>query len=151
MPFQENDESIIKPAMQQPWPETNRISREFKFLVNAPQELTEDNMHGDHVGIEAVDAGTERAIVPQTPEMKVPAPPEMVGGKPPEIIEDVRSRQLRDAMPGDCCQINIFDSLAIDVYFKLVGDLRDPLDYDALRAVALIEERGDNCQARFRG
>lgn len=78
--------------------------------------------------------------------MTVPASPEVICAKPPKKIEKVGSWQFRNAMPGDCRGINIFNLLTIDMDFELVGELRDPLDYDALRAVALIEERRYNRQ-----
>ena len=71
----------------------------------------------------------------------------MVRAEPPQKIHDVRAGKFRDAVPGDRRKIQVFDVLAVDVDVKLARDLRDPLDRNPFRAVALVQERRNNREA----
>jgi hypothetical protein len=147
--FQKNGNPIIESPMQELWPEPEWVSGKIQFRLNPAQEFGENNVYGNYVRIQAIRPRAEDNVMLQPAETTVPSTPDMVRRKPPDEIEEVGPGQLWDAMPGDRRRINIFDLLTIDMDLEFVSKLRDPLDYDALGAVALIKERRYNRQPRL--
>jgi len=122
-------------------------------MLPATEELTKHNVHRYHVRVEAVRSGRENNIVPKVANATVPDPSAVVGGEPPNEIEEVRPRQLRNAVPCNFATIHIFQILAVNVNLKSFAQNRNPFDHDALGPMAPVEKRGNNREARpgFRG
>ena len=62
----------------------------------------------------------------------------------------MRARQLGNAVQCESRSIEIFHILAVNVNFKLGGQIREPFSDDSFAAVSPIEKGRNNCQADFR-
>jgi hypothetical protein len=147
--LQSDDKLIVQPTMEKSRPSARAIPRKFELGSNAPEKFSKNNVHGDRIGIQAVDPGAESKVVGQASETTIPSTPQVISGKPPDEVENVWPTKSWDAMPGNLRWVQVFDALAVDVNVKLAGDLRYPLDHDPLRPVALVQERRNNCEAHF--
>src|SRR6202042_2188046 len=76
--------------------------------------------------------------------------PGMIRTKPPDEIHQVRRRNFRNAMPGECSEVEIFHALAIDVDVVVAREPRSPFRNTTFRTVALVNEWRDDCEDRFR-
>src|ERR1700746_546945 len=61
----------------------------------------------------------------------------------------MRTRKLPNAMPYNLRKIEVFNPLAVHMNLESPDQLRDPLQHAPLRAVLLVEKRGNHCQARL--
>ena len=62
----------------------------------------------------------------------------------------MRARQFGNAVQCVSRWIEIFHVLAVDVNFKLAGQIRQPFRDDSFAAVPPVEKGRNNCQADFR-
>ena len=55
--LQRHDEAIIEPPVDKPGPGPGRVPSQLQFIFHLSIVLGEDNMHRDHIRIQAVDSG----------------------------------------------------------------------------------------------
>jgi hypothetical protein len=60
----------------------------------------------------------------------------------------MRSRQWGNAVPGDLFEIQVFDTLTVNVNFVLAGETLDALGNASFGAMPFIDEWGDNRNSR---
>jgi len=127
--------------MQNPRPKPHGRPRQAQIGFIFTHIFSEDDMHGNRVGAETVYPRAEENVLTQTTDRAIPGAPEMIGCEPPEEIQEVRSRELRDAMPENPRKVEILHVLAIHVNFENIRKATNPFDRAPLGAVALVKER----------
>ena len=124
--------------MQEPRPISHGMPRKAVRISVFSDLFGKNDVHRDYVGVKTVDARTENKIVAESSEGTIECAAEMIRQKPPNIIEQVRPGQFRNPMPSNSCQIDILDLLAINMDFKSLGKIRNPLHNMQFRAVVPV-------------
>lgn len=126
--FERHDQVIVKLAMDQLWPTTERRTAKSKTLANLHVKFAKDNVNGDGVGVDSVDSRRIKQIKLQPSNLYVPPSMQVIRDKPPYVTKKMRAWKRPDWMPEDAIQSirasiahysrKIFNALAIKVDFS---------------------------------
>jgi hypothetical protein len=97
-------------------------------------------MDGNHVSVQAIDSGTEHEVMAKAANPRVPKAQEAIRAEPPQKVQEVRPGEFRDAVPGHARQIDVPDSLTVEVNFVFRRQLPDPFRYASLSAMPFVDE-----------
>ncbi len=142
--LEKNNQRVIKSPVNQPGPEADGIAQQLQFRRGHADEFGEHDVDGDQIGIPAVGSGRINQVARDSAKMGIPPAPHMVGRKPPNKIDQVRTVNLRNAVPSHAREIDIFHALAVNMNLVVLREARDPFGDAPLGPVPLVDEGRNN-------
>ncbi len=131
--------------------------------MNAPIKFMEDNMNGDDIGIQRVDAGRIHDVVDQAAIVGIPPPPYLICEEPPKIRKQMRPGQSGNFVPKNAARLlpsrmvvqyswKIGELLGVNVYFGVTAICQalDLLQDHALGAMLPIQKGRYDREAQSR-
>src|ERR1700730_12481792 len=117
MMLKKNNQSIVEPAVDQPWPETQRIAQQLQFGLRHADKFGKHNVDGDEIRIPTVRSRSVNKIAGESAKMRIPPTPKVIGSEPPEKINQVRAWNLRNPMPSHKGEVHVLYALAVNMNF----------------------------------
>ncbi len=145
--FEKNNQPVVEPPVNQPGPETKRASPETQFMLGHAHKFGEHDVNGDQIRVPAIRSRRVNQIGPEPAQIRIPPAPQVIGGEPPKKIQEMRTGNLRNAVPAHAREVHVFDALAVNMNFVFLRQAGDPFGDAPLGSVALIDEGRNNRNA----